>query len=161
MFLAFKKRITEHIHTRRASRFFEHCKHRGWCVNAVRLSTNGGHAFPKDQQTLHACGPSWPQRCSSNICKRNNLWIRLVIWKCLRILLYGNRNKKKISWWNYDNEMFLECLLCRLKNVLSTFQSANGQEDAQMRAHAHKHAERICPLYLWLKNVVTNFEGRI
>jgi hypothetical protein len=35
------------------------------------LSANDICAFPKDQQALHTCAPSWPQRCSGNICKRN------------------------------------------------------------------------------------------
>jgi hypothetical protein len=52
--------------------FLEHCKHTGRCVNAVRLTANGVRAFPKDQQTLHKCAPSWPQRCSDSICKRNS-----------------------------------------------------------------------------------------
>jgi hypothetical protein len=50
--------------------FLEHCKHTGRCVNLVRFSANRVRAFPKDQQTLHACAPLWPQRCSGNICKR-------------------------------------------------------------------------------------------
>jgi hypothetical protein len=49
----------------------EHCKHTGRCINAVWLSANGVRALPKDPQTLHACAPSWPQRCSGNICKQN------------------------------------------------------------------------------------------
>jgi hypothetical protein len=52
-------------------KFFEHCKHTGWCVNVVWLSANGIRAFPKDQQTLHARAPSWSQHCSCNICKPN------------------------------------------------------------------------------------------
>jgi hypothetical protein len=51
--------------------FLEHCKHRGQCVNLVRLSANCVCAFQKNQQTLHACASYWPQRCSANICKRN------------------------------------------------------------------------------------------
>jgi hypothetical protein len=35
------------------------------------LSANHVCAFLKDQQTLHACTPSWPQCCSWNICKQN------------------------------------------------------------------------------------------
>jgi hypothetical protein len=50
--------------------FLKHFKHTGRCVNEVRLSANGIRAFPKDQQTLHTCAPSWPQRYSGNICKR-------------------------------------------------------------------------------------------
>jgi hypothetical protein len=52
-------------------KYVEHVKHTGRCVNAVRLSENGVRAFQKDQQNLHKCVPSWPQRCSDNICKRN------------------------------------------------------------------------------------------
>jgi hypothetical protein len=40
-------------------------------VNAVWLSAYGICAFPKDQQTLHACAPMWLQHCSGSICKRN------------------------------------------------------------------------------------------
>jgi hypothetical protein len=51
--------------------FLEHCKHTGRGVNAVWLSSNWVRPFPKDQQTLHKCAPSWPQRCSDNTCKQN------------------------------------------------------------------------------------------
>jgi hypothetical protein len=54
--------------------FLEHCKHTGphrTMRKRCRLSANGTRAFPKDQQTLYACTSSWPQPCSSNICKQN------------------------------------------------------------------------------------------
>jgi hypothetical protein len=35
------------------------------------LSASRVRPIPNDQQTLHACAPSWPQRCRGNICKRN------------------------------------------------------------------------------------------
>jgi hypothetical protein len=48
--------------------FLEHYKHTGQCVNTVQLSANRVCDFPKEQQTLHACAPLWPQHC--NICKQ-------------------------------------------------------------------------------------------
>ena len=41
------------------------------CVNTVRMSANCVRALPQNQQTRHACTPSWLQHCSSNIRKRN------------------------------------------------------------------------------------------
>jgi hypothetical protein len=49
----------------------EHFKHRRRCVNVVRLSANSVRAFQKNQQTLHARVPWWPQGCWGNICKWN------------------------------------------------------------------------------------------
>ena len=51
--------------------FFKHCKHTARCVNTVRMSANSVRALPQNQQTRHACAPSWPQRCRGNIRKRN------------------------------------------------------------------------------------------
>jgi hypothetical protein len=55
--------------------FLEHFKHTGRCVNVVQLCSNCVHAFRKDQQTLHACAPSWPQW--------QYLQTELILWICL------------------------------------------------------------------------------
>jgi len=52
--------------------FLKHLyKHTARCVNTVRISANSARALPQNQQTLHACAPSWPQRYNGNIRKRN------------------------------------------------------------------------------------------
>jgi len=51
--------------------FLKHYKHKTRCVNTVRMSANSFRALPQNQQTRHACAPSWPQRCRGNIRKRN------------------------------------------------------------------------------------------
>jgi len=51
--------------------FLKHYKHTARCVNTVQMSANCIRALTKNQKTQHACTPSWPQRCSSNIRKRN------------------------------------------------------------------------------------------
>jgi hypothetical protein len=72
MFLAIKKWITDHIsHVAGFSIFLNIVNTQDGRVYVVRLSANGICAFPVDLQTLHACAPSWPQRCSSNTCKGN------------------------------------------------------------------------------------------
>ena len=53
--------------------FLKHYKHPAQCVNAVKISADCVCALPQNQQTRHACAPSWPQRCSGNILKRNLL----------------------------------------------------------------------------------------
>ena len=53
--------------------FLKHYKHTARCVNTVRMFANCVCALPHNQQTRHACAPSWPQRCSGNIRKRNLL----------------------------------------------------------------------------------------
>ena len=51
--------------------FLKHYKHTARCVNSVRMSANSVRALPQNQQTRHACAPSWPQRCRGNIRKWN------------------------------------------------------------------------------------------
>ena len=51
--------------------FLKHYKLTAQCVNTVWVSVNCIHAMPQNQQTRHACTPSWPQHCSGNIRKRN------------------------------------------------------------------------------------------
>ena len=51
--------------------FLKHYKHTARCLNTVRMCANSVRALPQNQQTRHACAPSWPQRCSGNIRKRN------------------------------------------------------------------------------------------
>ena len=53
--------------------FLKHYKHTARCVNTVPMSANCVCALPQNQQTRHTCAPSWPQRCSGNIRKRNLL----------------------------------------------------------------------------------------
>jgi len=50
--------------------FLKHHKHTARCVNTVRMSANCVRALPQNQQSRHACAPSWPQHCSDNIRKR-------------------------------------------------------------------------------------------
>jgi hypothetical protein len=60
--------------------FLKYYKSTARCVNTVQTSANCVRALTKNQLTRHACVPSWPQRCSGNIRKRNLLfWITLVI----------------------------------------------------------------------------------
>jgi hypothetical protein len=49
--------------------FLKHYKHTARCVNTVQMSANCVRALPQNQQTQHACAPSWLQRCGGNICK--------------------------------------------------------------------------------------------
>jgi len=51
--------------------FLKHYKHTARCVNTVQMSANCVRALTKNPKTRHACAPSWPQRCSGNIRKRN------------------------------------------------------------------------------------------
>jgi hypothetical protein len=71
VFLSFKKRITDRISHVAGFSIFLNILNTGRCVNVIRMSANWVRDFQKDQQTLHAWAPWWPQCCSSNICKRN------------------------------------------------------------------------------------------
>jgi len=51
--------------------FLKHYKHTARCVNTARMYANCVRALPQNQQTRRACAPSWPQRCSGNIRRRN------------------------------------------------------------------------------------------
>jgi hypothetical protein len=53
--------------------FLKHYKHTARCVNSFQMPENCVRALTKNQKTRHACAPSWPQRCSCNIRKRNLL----------------------------------------------------------------------------------------
>ena len=90
MFFAFKKWTTVRIsHAGGILYFLKHYKHTARCVNTVRMSANCVCASPQNQQTRHACAPSWPQRYSGNIRKRNLLsgyptYITYLLWKKYR-----------------------------------------------------------------------------
>jgi hypothetical protein len=72
MFFAFKKQITDCIsHAAGNLYFLKHYKHTARCLNTVRKAANCVCALTKNQQTRHACAPSWPQRCGGSIRKRN------------------------------------------------------------------------------------------
>jgi hypothetical protein len=67
--------------------FPEHCKHTEQHVNAVRLSANGVHAFPKDQQaarmhTIVTAALQWQYLQTELI-----LWIRLIDFKSINLQL--------------------------------------------------------------------------
>ena len=53
--------------------FLTHYKHTARYINTVQISANCVRALTKNQKSRHACAPSWPQRCSGNIRKRNLL----------------------------------------------------------------------------------------
>ena len=53
--------------------FLKHYKHTARCVNTVQMSANCVRGLTKNQKTQHTHAPSWPQRCSGNIRKRNLL----------------------------------------------------------------------------------------
>jgi len=53
--------------------FLKRYKHTAQRVKIVRMSAHCVCTLPQNQQTRHACTPSWPQRCSGNILIRNLL----------------------------------------------------------------------------------------
>jgi len=64
--------------------FLKHYKHTAQCVNTVRMSANSVCALPQNQQTRHACAPSWPQRCRGNILQTELIfWITLIVLSVL------------------------------------------------------------------------------
>ena len=89
--------------------FLKHYKHTARCVSTVQMSANCVRALTKNPKTWHACAPSWPQRCSGNIRKRElTFWITLVYgfsshWTALRCRTLSGVTKSQTAAISCDS----------------------------------------------------------
>jgi len=133
--------------------FLKHYKHTARCVNTVQMSANFVRALTKNPKTRHACAPSWPQRCSDNIRKRNLFsGYPSYVWHLHTSIVNGADMNVFVNFTfmlpcvvidfllnNQPDQLIIPILFCyKILHVSGIF-SAHHQESSTLTLHGSGH----------------------